>query len=188
MASPASRRGRGGGDEGDAWGPAGPGRRPRPRAPPGGRGPGPGEGGWEENIRSAALPGLRGAAHDLVERDEVGRAAQIRSELALRERAEAAAEVADVRVLNVPRDDVRGFVAADLAAEPVGGGADMGRLLAARLEEPGDLLLAELGSDEIERHHVTTDDEGSRARLAPGPPTLAPAPPPPRPPPHPPPA
>ena len=44
-----------------------------------------------------------------------GAPAQVRRQLALRERAEAAAEVADVRVVDVPRDDVADDVAADLA-------------------------------------------------------------------------
>ena len=50
-----------------------------------------------------------------------GGAAQVRGELPLRERAEAAAEVADVRVLDVARDDVADVVAVDLAPEQVGG-------------------------------------------------------------------
>src|SRR5213075_2000059 len=69
-----------------------------------------GEGGMdpplEADLRGAALPGLVAAAHDLIERDEVGRPAQVGGELALRERAEAAAEIADVRVVDVARDDV----------------------------------------------------------------------------------
>ena len=60
----------------------------------------------EADLRRAALPRLLGAPNDLLERDEVRRAAQVRRELPLRERAEAAAEVADVRVLDVPGDDV----------------------------------------------------------------------------------
>ena len=87
------------------------------------------------------------APHDLVERHEVRRAAQVRGELPLRERAEAAAEVADVRVLDVPRDDVRHLVAADLAAERVRRRAHARGLLPARLEKARDLVLAELGSD-----------------------------------------
>ena len=49
-----------------------------------------------------------------------GLPAQVRRQLALREGAEAAAEVADVRVVDVPRDDVGDRVAADLAAKRVG--------------------------------------------------------------------
>ena len=60
----------------------------------------------EADLGGAALPGLDGAPDDLRVRDEVGLAAQVRRELPLREGAEAAAEVADVRVLDVPGDDV----------------------------------------------------------------------------------
>ena len=86
----------------------------------------------EADLGRAALPGLARAADDLVERDEVRRAAQVRRQPALREGAEAAAEVADVRVLDVPRDDVADLVAAHLAPEPVGGGEDALALVAAR--------------------------------------------------------
>src|SRR5438093_1068067 len=66
-----------------------------------------------------AGPGLLGTADDLVERDEVRGPAEVRGEPALREGAEAAAEVADVRVVHVPRDDVGDRVAADLATQVV---------------------------------------------------------------------
>ena len=85
----------------------------------------------EADLGRAALPGLARAADDLLERHEVRRAAQVGRELPLREGAEAAAEVADVRVLDVPGDDVGDLVAADLAAEPVGRGEDALPLLAA---------------------------------------------------------
>src|SRR3712207_8869219 len=52
----------------------------------------------QADLDRAALPCLARAAHDLVERDEVGRAAQVRGEPAFGEGAETAAEVADVRV------------------------------------------------------------------------------------------
>ena len=98
----------------------------------------------EAELDRAALPCLLGAAGDLVERDEVRRPAQVRREPALRERAEPAAEVADVRVLDIARDDVAHLVAADLAPQPVGGGEDTLSLVAARAEEAEDLVLAEL--------------------------------------------
>ena len=127
----------------------------------------------EADLDRAALPGLLDAADDLVERDEVRRAAQVRGQLALRERAEAAAEVADVRVLDVPRDDVADLVAADLAPEPVGGGEDALRLLAARVEQPRDLVLAELAARELERRRVAAHDEGRRDGIARRPGVLA---------------
>ena len=110
----------------------------------------------QADLGRAALPRLLGSTHDLLERHEIRRPAQVRRELPLRERAEAAAEVADVRVLDVPRDDVGDLVAADLAAKRVGGGADASSLLPARLEEPRDLVLAELGSGQRERRRVAT--------------------------------
>ena len=88
----------------------------------------------EADLGRSALPRLLGAPHDLVERDEVRRAAQVPRELPLGERAEAAAEVADVRVLDVPGDDVRHVVTAHLAPQPVSGSEDACRLLSARLE------------------------------------------------------
>ena len=78
----------------------------------------------EADLGRAAVPRLARPPDDLLVRDEVRRAAQVRRQLPLREGAEAAAEVADVRVLDVPRDDVADLVAADVAAEPVGGGED----------------------------------------------------------------
>ena len=109
----------------------------------------PGEGGvdaaLEADLDRAAVPGLARAAHDLLERHDVRLPAQVRGQLALREGAEAAAEVADVRVVDVPRDDVADLVAADLAAQLVGGGEHRAEVGAARLEEGGDGVLVQLG-------------------------------------------
>ena len=99
----------------------------------------------EADLGRAAIPRLAGAADDLLVRDEVRRAAQIRRQPALREGAEAAAEVADVRVLDVPRDDVADLVAADLPAQPVGRREHALPLLAAGAEQPDELLLTQLG-------------------------------------------
>ena len=127
----------------------------------------------EADLGRAALPGLARAADDLLVRDEVRRAAQVRRQLALREGAEAAAEVADVRVLDVPRDDVGDLVAADLAAEPVGGGEDA---LRARRRARGRGARAR---PRRARRRVSTgqrvarDDERDRARLARRPAVLA---------------
>src|SRR5438552_11403372 len=98
----------------------------------------------EADRRPPARPRLLATPDDLLVRDEIGRAAQIRGQLALRERAEAAAEVADVRVLDVARDDVGDLVAADLAAQPIRRGEHPLALLAARAEQTRDLLLPEL--------------------------------------------
>src|SRR5207248_3956740 len=98
----------------------------------------------QADLGAAPLPGLLAAADDLVERDEVRCAAQVRGEFALRECAEAAAEVADVRVVDVAGDDVGDRVAADLAPERVGGRDDRGEVTAAGPEELGDVVLVEL--------------------------------------------
>ncbi len=107
----------------------------------------------QAHLGRAAIPRLDDAARDLVERHEERRPAQVRRELALRERAEAAAEVADVRVLDVARDDVGDVVAAHLAPQPVGGREHALALLAARAEEARDLVLAELVA-RVERQRV----------------------------------
>ena len=107
-----------------------------------------------------------------VVRDEIRRTAKVRRQPPLREGAEAAAEVADVRVLDVPRDDVADLVAADLAAEPVGGGEDTLALVAAGAEEAHELVLPQL----VRRVHgqrVAGDDERDRAGLARMPAVLA---------------
>ena len=91
----------------------------------------------EAHLGRAAVPRLAAAADDLLVRDEVRRAAQVRRQLALREGAEAAAEVADVRVLDVPGDDVADLVAADLPPQPVGRREHALPLLAAGAERAG---------------------------------------------------
>ena len=75
----------------------------------------------QADLDGAALPRLAAAADDLVERDEVGRAAQVLGQLPLRKGAKAAAEVADVGVVDVARDDVGDLVAVRLAPQLVGG-------------------------------------------------------------------
>jgi hypothetical protein len=70
----------------------------------------------EADLGRASIPGLACPADDLVERNEIRGAAQVRRQSALREGAEATAEVADIRVLDVPGDDVADLVAAHLAA------------------------------------------------------------------------
>ena len=74
----------------------------------------------QADLRRAAIPRLLAAADDLVDAEQVGRAAQVGRQPALRERAEAAAEVADVGVVDVPADDVGDGVARALGAPRVG--------------------------------------------------------------------
>ncbi len=126
----------------------------------------------EADLGRAALPRLARAPHDLLERDEVRRPAQVRGEPALREGTEAAAEVADVRVLDVPRHDVADLVAAHLAAQPVGGGEDALPLLAAGGEEPHQLVLAQLVA-RVHGQRSAGDHERDGAALPRVPPILA---------------
>ena len=81
----------------------------------------------QADFGGAALPGLLAAPDDFVEVEIVGPAAQILAELALREGAELAAEIADIGVVDVAGDDIGDGVARHLAAQPVGGGADFVR-------------------------------------------------------------
>src|SRR5580765_2560636 len=107
----------------------------------------------QADLGRAALPGLLAAAHDLFVRHEVRRAAQVRRQLSLREGAEPAAEVADVRVLDVARDNVGHLVAADLAPELIGGRKNAVALVAPRAEQAHDFLLAELCTS-VDRQRV----------------------------------
>src|SRR6476660_9822213 len=98
----------------------------------------------QANLRRAPLPRLFAATDDLLVGHEVRRAAQVGGQLSLRERAKAAAEVTDVRVLDVARDDVGHRVAADFAPQRVGRCEDTVALATACTEEPDELVLAEL--------------------------------------------
>ena len=105
------------------------------------------EGGMDPALQAdldrAAVPRLLRAAHDLVHRHEVRLAAQVARQPPLGEGAEAAAEVTDVRVLDVPRDDVGHLVAAYLAPEPVGGGQHREPVVTARAEQRDRVVLLE---------------------------------------------
>ncbi len=98
-----------------------------------------GEGGvdaaLEADLDGAAVPRLPRPAHDLLDRHDIGLPAQVRGQLALREGAEAAAEVADVRVVDVARDDVADLVAADLSPKLVGRREHRAEVGATRFEE-----------------------------------------------------
>ena len=98
----------------------------------------------QADFGAAALPGLLATADNLVERDEVRGAAQVGRQLPLGKGAEAAAEVADVRVVDVPCDDVGDGVAADLTAQGVGGLNDCGEVVTAGSEELCNLVFGEL--------------------------------------------
>src|SRR5207244_10502221 len=80
---------------------------------------------------------------DLRQVEVIGPAAQILAELALREGAELAAEIADVGVVDVAGHDVADFVAIDPLPQPVGCPAHFGEGVAARLEEADDVGFTE---------------------------------------------
>src|SRR4029453_14411921 len=77
----------------------------------------------QADLGGAALPRLLAPPDDLVHVEVVGPASQVFAELALREGAELAAEIADVGVVDVAGDDVGDGVAVDAPAQIVGGGA-----------------------------------------------------------------
>jgi hypothetical protein len=77
------------------------------------------------------------------QRQIVGRAAQILVRAALGEGAEAAAEIADVGVVDVAVDDVAHDVAADGLAQRIGGAGDMAVVGIARREQAHDLGMVE---------------------------------------------
>ena len=89
----------------------------------------------QADFGGAALPGLQRAPLDLVEVEIVGPPAQVLRHLAFRERAELAAEVADVGVVDVAVDDVGDRVAARRAPQRIGRRHDMLELGAARREQ-----------------------------------------------------
>ncbi len=123
----------------------------------------------QANLGRASLPRLLAASHDLVHRHEVGGPAQVLGELSFRERAETALEVAHVRVLDVPRDDVGHHVAVHVTPQAIRSREDSLALGAARGEEAHELVLAELMAVELERERVAADEERNVDRLARGP-------------------
>src|SRR5262249_4297565 len=98
----------------------------------------------QADLHRAAIPRLTGPADDLVQRHEVRATAEVRGQLAFRERAEPAAEVTDVRVVDVARHDVRDVVARDLLPKAVGGGGDDSRVAATGAEDGDDVVLVEV--------------------------------------------
>ena len=88
-----------------------------------------------------APPGRRlaGSVGDLGERERVG----LRVDLALRERAEAAPDVADVGEVDVAVHDVGDVVADGVAPEPVGDGAQRLEVVALGPEQREGLLVGE---------------------------------------------
>ena len=91
----------------------------------------------------AAIPRLDRAARDFLDGEIVRRAAQILVRAAFREGAELAAEIADVGVVDVAVDDVAHDVAADRAAQRVGGLRDVPVVGVARREQAHDVGVVE---------------------------------------------
>ncbi len=81
----------------------------------------------QADLDRAALPGFDRAARDLVEIEIVRPAAQIFAELALGESAELAAEITDIRVVDVARDDIAHAIADRFGAQRIGGIAHSAR-------------------------------------------------------------
>ena len=92
----------------------------------------------QAHLGRAERGGLGDALLDVFEREEVGRAAQVQRQRALREAAEAALERADVRVVDVavvhPRDDVADRRAAKVVGD-LGDGHDLGAACAEERDE-----------------------------------------------------
>ena len=89
---------------------------------------------------------LSHALLDFIEAEVVGRAAQTLAHLPLGERAELAAEVADVGVVDVPVDHVRNGVAVHLLADAVRGFAHEVVVIAARLEEQDEVRFGQVSA------------------------------------------
>ena len=99
----------------------------------------------QAHLGAAAVPRLVAAAQDLLAPQQVRGAAQVLGQLALGERAEAALEVADVGVVDVPADDVGDVVAVALGAHAVGRAGQQVDLGAAGRQQRGGLRLRVVG-------------------------------------------
>ena len=98
----------------------------------------------EADLGGTEIPGLLHPARDLVEREQVGVAAQVERQRTLREPAEPALERAHVRVVDVAVLDPGDDVADCLASHVVGDLGDGGDLGAPGPEQGDDLVDAEL--------------------------------------------
>ena len=116
----------------------------------------------------ASLPRLGRAAHDFLEREVIGRAAQRLMRLALGEGAELATIGADVGIVDVAVDDVADDVAARRPAKLVGCGDDAAVVGVARREQPHDLRRIQAGAglsafDDVARSPDRPSARGSPA-------------------------
>ena len=108
----------------------------------------------QAHLGGAAIPRFPRAAHDFVQVEVVRRAAQRLVRLALGERAELAAVVADVGVVDVAVDDVAHDVAADRLAQRIGRGDDMLVVGVARGEQPDDFGFVQPRAGHRLRHRI----------------------------------
>ena len=90
-------------------------------------------------LGGASLPCLGRAAHDFLEREVIGRAAQRLMRLALGKGAELATIVADVGIVDVAVDDVADGIAGHCPAKSVGRADDASVVGVARREQPHDV-------------------------------------------------
>ena len=118
----------------------------------------------QTDLGRAPVPGLQRSPGDLLQRYEVRLPPQIACELPLGERAEPAAEIADIGVLDVARDDVADVVPAHLPSFRVRGGEDAMQLLIARSEQAHELVLSQFVAG-VDRQRVARN-ERHRALLA----------------------
>ena len=100
----------------------------------------------QTDLGRSPLPRFHGTANDLVQVENVGTTAQVLVALSFRERTELAMEIADVGVINVPRDHVRDDVSIDLPAHVVGRRADRREAVRARGKQRYDFLLVEVAA------------------------------------------
>ena len=142
----------------------------------------------QAHLGGAAVDRFQDAALDLLVVEEVGRAAEVQRERALRERAEPALERAHVRVVDVAVADERDRVTHRVAPELVGDRGDLEEVGATRAEQGDDLVDVDLlaGEDAVEhlahrsagpgrpaRRHRRREQRGRRGPAARGPGVVA---------------
>src|SRR5262249_11261685 len=95
------------------------------------------------DFRPAARPGFFGPPDHFLDGEVVRSATQSLARLPLGEGAEAAMEIADVRIVDVPVDDIADGLAAHAPAQLVRRLHHIGEVAAACAEEPDDFRLVE---------------------------------------------
>ena len=116
----------------------------------------------QAHLGGAERFGFGHAARDLVELEQVRRAAQVERQRALGEGAELALERAHVRVVDVAVRHPGDLVAHDALAQLVGDGGDRGDVGAAGAEQRDDLVLADFLAFEHAGEHFGDRAAGVR--------------------------